>query len=119
VDRLEDLPFPLEPIDGDLLSAARRASEHGKYDHAIVLLFSYQLLELDRRQRIRLAKGKTNRQYLRELGARPQLAELLTTSMVAFEDVFFGGHSLDRERFEGCWRDAMQLLSASEPREAA
>jgi hypothetical protein len=24
--------------------------------------------------------------------------------MVAFEDVFFGKHGLDRERFESCWR---------------
>jgi hypothetical protein len=119
VDRLEELPFPLEQTDGDLLSAARRASEQGDYDRAIVLLYSYQLLELDRREDIRLTKGKTNRQYLRELRARPQLARLLTTSMVAFEDVFFGGHSLAQERFEECWQDAMQLLAASEVREAA
>jgi hypothetical protein len=39
--------------------------------------------------------------------------------MVAFEDVFFGGHCLGHERFEECWRDAMQLQSASETREAA
>jgi hypothetical protein len=38
---------------------------------------------------------------------------------VAFEDVFFGGHSLGSKRFEECWRDAMQLLAASEVREAA
>jgi hypothetical protein len=119
VDRLEDLPFPLEQTDGDLLSAARRASERGNYDQAIVLLYSYQLLELDRREDIRLTKGKTNRQYLRELRARPQLARLLNTSMVAFEDVFFGGHSLSEERFQECWQDAMQLLAAGEVREAA
>jgi hypothetical protein len=118
VDRLEDLPFPLEQSDGDLLSAARRASEQGDYDRAIVLLYSHQLLELDRREDIRLTKGKTNRQYLRELRPRPRLARLLTTSMVAFEDVFFGGQSLGRERFEECWQDAMQLLAASEVREA-
>ena len=119
VDRLEELPFSLEPTDGDLLSAARRAAEQGNFDQAIVFLYSYQLLELDRREDIRLTKGKTNRQYLRELRPRPQLARLLTTSMVAFEDVFFGGHCLGRERFEECWRDAMQLLNASETREAA
>jgi hypothetical protein len=119
VDRLEELPFPVAEADGDLLSAARRASEQGRYDQAIVWLYSHQLLELDRREDIRLTKGKTNRQYLRELRPRPQLASLLNTSMVAFEDVFFGGHTLGRERFEECWRDAMQLLAASEVREAA
>jgi hypothetical protein len=119
VDRLEELPFPVEQTDGDLLSAARRAAEQGNYDQAIVWLYSHQLLELDRREDIRLTKGKTNRQYLRELRQRPQLARLLGTSMVAFEDVFFGGHSLGRERFEECWRDATQLLAASVVREAA
>jgi hypothetical protein len=119
VDRLEDLPFPLEQTDGDLLSAARRESEQGNYDHAIVLLYSHQLLELDRQEAIRLTKGKTNRQYLRELRQRPQLGRLLTTSMIAFEDVFFGAHSLGRERFAECWDHAMQLLAASQVREAA
>jgi hypothetical protein len=119
VDRLEELPFLLEPTDGDLLSAARRESEQGNFDQAIVFLYSYQLLELDRREDIRLTKGKTNRQYLRELRPRPQVARLLTTSMIAFEDVFFGGHCLGRERFEECWRDALQLLNSSETREAA
>ena len=119
IDRLEELPFQLEQPAGDLLSAARRASESGDYDRAIVLLYSHQLLELDKRDAIRLTKGKTNRQYLRELRLHTGLASLLATSMVAFEDVFFGGHSLDRERFEECWRQAMQLLERSSLREAA
>jgi hypothetical protein len=110
IDRLEELPFRLEQPAGDLLSEARRASESGDYDRAIVLLYSHQLLELDKRDAIRLTKGKTNRQYLRELRLYTGLAPLLATSMVAFEDVFFGGHSLSHERFEECWRQAMQLL---------
>jgi hypothetical protein len=119
IDRLEELPFQLEQPAGDWLSAARRASELGDYDRAIVLLYSHQLLELDKREAIRLTKGKTNRQYLRELRLRPGLAPLLATSMVAFEDVFFGGHSLGRERFEVCWQQAMELLDRSGLQEAA
>jgi hypothetical protein len=119
VDRLEELPFQIDQPAGDLLSAARRASEAEDFNRAIVLLYSHQLLELDKRDAIRLTKGKTNRQYLRELRLRPGLAPLLATSMVAFEDVFFGGHSLSRERFEECWRQAMQLLEQSTVQEAA
>jgi hypothetical protein len=37
--------------------------------------------------------------------------------MVAFEDVFFGGHSLDRERFEECWRQAKELLERASRQE--
>jgi hypothetical protein len=119
IDRLEELPFQLERPTDDLLSEARRAAEAGDYDRAIVLLYSHQLLELDKRDAIRLTKGKTNRQYLRELRLHPGSAPLLTTSMVAFEDVYFGGHSLDRERFEECWRQAVQLLERSSVQEAA
>lgn len=119
IDRLEELPFQLEQPAGDLLSAARRAYEQGDYDRAIVFLYSHQLLELDKRQAIHLTKGKTNRQYLRELRSSRGLAPLLATSMVAFEDVFFGGHSLGPERFEECWQQAMQLLERSKHGEAA
>jgi hypothetical protein len=119
IDRLEDLPFQFEPQADDLLTAARREHDRGNYDRAIVLLYSHLLLELDRRDAIRLAKGKTNRQYLRELRRRPDMAALLATSLVAFEEVFFGGHALSRQQFERCWHDGNQLLSVFDPREAA
>jgi hypothetical protein len=119
IDRLEELPFQLERPEDDLLAAARRAADQQNYGQAMVFLYSHQLLELDRRDAIRLAKGKTNRQYLRELRRRPALPPLLATSMIAFEDVFFGGRSLSRERFEECWRQAMELLSVDDHREAA
>jgi len=119
VDRLEDLPFQLEqPID-DLLSAARRAAEQRNYERAIIFLYSHLLLELDKQEAIRLTKGKTNRQYLRELRPQPHLVPLLATSMVAFEDVFFGGQPLSQDRFESCWDQAMQLLAVPESKEAA
>jgi len=101
--RIEILPFPLADARLDLLGEVRRHSEAGNYGRAIVYLFSYQLVELDKHQAIQLAKGKTNRQYLRELRRRPGLARLLEQTMVAFEDVFFGNHRLDRDRFDACW----------------
>ena len=52
---------------------------------------------------IRLTRGKTNRQYLREIRRRPRLVELLEMTMIAFEDVFFGHHALGRARFESCY----------------
>ena len=104
VDRVENLPFQLKRPTGDFLSEARRLYEAGQFSEAIVYLFSYQLVELDKHHIIRLSKGKTNRQYLREMRHRPTLRGMLETTMIAFEEVFFGHHSLDRERFETCWR---------------
>ena len=98
----------------NLLEEARRQYEAGNFAEAIIYLFSYQLVELDKSQLIRLAKGKTNRQYLREIGARPRLAALLNHTMIAFEDVFFGDHDLDRERFEKCWAERDNLIQQLE-----
>ncbi len=92
-----------------MLAAARRAYEEGDFSTAIVYLFSHQLIELDRHQCIRLAKGKTNRQYLRELAQRADLRMLLSETMVRFERVFFGDQRLDQAAFEDCWRQLPQF----------
>lgn len=104
IDRVEDLPFQLNKPTGDFLSEAQRLYEAGKYSEAIVYLFSYQLVALDKRHVIRLTKGKTNRQYLRETRSREPLKQVLQRTMISFEDVFFGHHQLSRERFEESWR---------------
>jgi hypothetical protein len=104
VDRVEKLPFQLRKSAGDFLSEARRLYEAGSYSEAIVYLYSHLLVELDKHHVIRLAKGKTNRQYSRETRARPLLKETFDQTMVAFEDVFFGHHDLSKEAFEACWR---------------
>ena len=100
---IERLPFEIARPQADLLGEARRLYEAGAYAQAVVYLFSYQLLLLDRHQQIRLARGKTNRQYLRELQPQPDLRGLLERTMLTFEQVFFGHYPLDRAGFERCW----------------
>jgi hypothetical protein len=113
-DRIEALPFPVRSGRLDLLGEARRYYQQGDYRQAIIYLFSFQLVRLDRQQIIRLNKGKTNRQYLREVGPRGALGRLVEQTMVAFEDVFFGNRGLDRARFESCWSrlDEFESLAA-------
>ncbi len=103
VDRVEHLPFQLRKPTGDFLSEARRLYEAGDYSQAILYLYSHFLVQLDRQHVIRLAKGKTNRQYLRETRSRPVLHQILEITMVSFEDVFFGHHKISREQFEASW----------------
>jgi len=113
---VESLPFMDDRSRGDLLGEARRYYQQGNYSEAIIYLFSYQLVELDRFALIRLAKGKTNRQYLRELGKSPPLRPPLELTMTAFEGVFFGRRDLDRAGFEACWNQLPlfeQLVSQS------
>ncbi len=113
-DRIENLPFPVRRPQGDLLDEARRQYEAGNYNEAIVYLYSYELVQLDRHQHIRLAQGKTNRQYLREVRPQANLCSLLERTMVAFEDVFFGHHPLSREQFEVCWNSLDRFHSSVE-----
>lgn len=101
--RVGDLPFHFDGETVDLLPMAEQMRAQGKFGQAIVYLFSYQLLHLDHNRLIRLTKGKTNRQYVRELRPNQDLQRILEQTMVAFEDVFFGEHSLTGDRFEGCW----------------
>lgn len=108
---IEQLPFQVKRPQTDLLGEARRHYQTGNYREAMIYLYSYQLVQLDRHQRIRLAKGKTNRQYLFELRSAARLRQMLTPSMLAFEDVFFGHYDLPRERFERCWQQLEEFES--------
>ncbi|MCU0958650.1 MAG: DUF4129 domain-containing protein [Pirellulaceae bacterium] len=101
--RLEDLPPVAAPDAQDLLAAARRCHAAGDFGRAIVLLYGHQLQQLDRHHLIRLAKGKTNRQYLNELRGRTHLHTMLGDTVRAFEGSYFGGHVLSRAQFEACW----------------
>jgi hypothetical protein len=103
-DRLEDLPIPIADGDSDLLAAARRAANSADYNSAIKFLYSFKLLELDKHHCIELTRGKTNRQYLRELQRSPDLRELLQQTMLPFEAAFFGQHRVSQETFQRCWQ---------------
>ena len=114
--RVEALPFQLDPLTGSLLDAARRAYAGGDYARAIIYLFSHELVELDRWHLIRLARGKTNRQYVRELRGQGALPGLLSQTMVVFEDVYFGDRALSRDRFETCWNRLNEFDALVGPR---
>lgn len=102
IERIESLPFTVARPRGDLLDEAMAQYKSGNFRQAVIYLYSYLLIQLDRHQQIRLARGKTNRMYLRELRQQPVLRSVLETTMLSFEDVFFGNHALTREEFERC-----------------
>jgi hypothetical protein len=109
VASVEALPFMAQRPHEDLLGSARRYYEQGHYSEAIIYLFSYELVELDRFAIIELARGKTNRQYLREAGRIEAARSLLERTMLAFESAFFGRYPLDRASFEACWNQLNTL----------
>lgn len=125
--RIEDLPFEIKQPKSDLLAAALAARDRGDHRQAIIYLFSYMLIRLDRAHLIRLAKGKTNRQYLGELPAAESarltgqssvgLGPVVERTMVMFERVFFGDHDPQSTEFNECWNgldDFHQLVEANQ-----
>jgi hypothetical protein len=113
-DRIEQLPFPIRRPRGDLLDEARLQYEAGNFAEAIIYLFSFQLVLLDRHQWIRLTKGKTNREYLGELRTSRPLYDILERATIVFEDVYFGRYELERRRFETCWSQVDRFRQLAE-----
>ncbi len=107
--RIEDLPFELAAAPNDFMAAARVAFDNNDLRLAMILLFSEQLMHLDRKHWIRLAKGKTNRQYLRELRADPELRATMRKSVWTFERIYFGGEEPERAEVEQMWSDTIEL----------
>lgn len=92
--RIEQLPIEIRQARGDLLAEADQMQQSGRLDEAIIYLFGHRLLQLDRVHAIRLSRGKTNQQYLRELSTREPLRRLLGETVSFFERSYFGKHSL-------------------------
>ena len=102
--KLQDLPFEVEQTMFGLLAEAERHRAAGDYSKAIVYLFSHALVEMDGARCIRLARGKTNRAYLRELNDKESLRGFTNQLVLAFEYAFFGKHLLSQEAFERIWQ---------------
>lgn len=110
-DQVEKLPLNLlitEP-GGDFLTMARKFMQSNEFSKAIVYLYAHELLSLDEQHLIRLAKGKTNRQYLRELRPQPSLQQLVEDTVLLFEDAFFGKKSISEGQFMVCWNQLSQF----------
>jgi len=110
-DQVEKLPLNLlitEP-GGDFLTMARKFMQSNEFSKAIVYLYAHELLSLDEQHLIRLAKGKTNRQYLRELRPQPSLQQLVEATVLLFEDAFFGKKSISEGQFMVCWNQLSQF----------
>lgn len=108
-ERIEQLPEELRQQTTDLRGAAQHWMQEGQFDRAIIFLFGHQLLLLDRRQLIRLSRGKTNRQYLNEARSHLEARSILRETVDAFESSYFGRHPLSSDRFAILWNENERL----------
>jgi hypothetical protein len=101
--KIQDLPFEIEQSLLGLLGQAERHRAAGDYSRAIAYLYSHVLVTLDEARCIRLAKGKTNRMYMRELKDRETIRGFANQLVTVFEFTFFGKHQLDIPTFDSIW----------------
>lgn len=117
--KLTDLPFEMESTLVGFKAQAERLRQEKQYAQATVYLFSYLLVECDAANCIRLAKGKTNHRYIRELKAWPKLQRPFQELVEMFEAAFFGGKEISESRFEAFWSKLPQVEAIVEERRGA
>lgn len=108
-ESMQQLSFDVDLSSGNFCDAAEKAYRSGDLRSAMIFLFSYVLVSLDQKGHIRLRKGKTNREYLREIRGEQRLAKFYQRVMVPFEETFFGDYQLKPDDFENCWSQLGQF----------
>lgn len=114
IDRIEALPMQVRRVN-DFLAEAKKCVERDDLEEAMIYLYSYQLITLDKAGAIHLAKGKTNRTYLRELKKKiASLIDYMTISIRLFEETFFGKLPIDRDSFFRVWNELSEFEKQAE-----
>ena len=103
-ESIRHLPFEMDVAKGDFRQQAQAAYQSGNFRRALIFLFSHVLVTLDQAKLVRLKKGNTNRQYLRELSDSPPLVSYYGDVMVPFEQTFFGDYPVTKDVFDKCWQ---------------
>ena len=96
-----------ENADGDAaltskgaMQRAQTLSGQGDYRNAVRYLYLSSLLILDEQGLLRYDRSRTNREYLRSISSRPQLAEPLREVIDVFDRVWYGFDSVDEETYQ-------------------
>ena len=103
--KLSDLPFELDQPLAGLKAQADHYRNNQDYRNAVIYLFSYLLVECDTAGCIRLARGKTNHRYVRELKSYPDVQHPFKRVVELFEEAFFGRKEISQGRFEAIWNE--------------
>lgn len=110
LERIKHLPEELRRENLDYRAEAERLMKNGAFDQAVILLLAYQLLILDRAACLRLNRGKTNRQYLREMRFAEEIgSDWFERVIILFERSYFGKIVIREAEFSRCWKENKML----------
>ena len=106
--RVVALPIGLEVDESDPMEAARIHRGRGDLGRSIILLFTHQVLELDRLKWVRIAPGRTGRQLVRSI-ADSSIRGSMERTLRLFEEVYYGHREPSPIAFEAAWAEAEAL----------
>lgn len=98
------------PAEWWRLALERRAA--GDLSGAVIALFVYQLVTLERRGLLRFSPGRTGRNYVRDL-KDDRLAGPLGRSLTLFEQVYYGRRRPSEPAFERVWAEVERFHQSS------
>jgi hypothetical protein len=84
---------------GVALERAELLSQAGDYRSAVRYLYLSTLLLLEDQGLLRYDRSKTNREYLRSISHKPQLAELLREVVDVFDRVWYGFQAIEEQEY--------------------
>ena len=79
---------------------AETLSMQGDYRNAIRYLYLSSLLVLDEQGLMRYDRSRTNREYLRSVSSRPELAKPLQDVIEVFDRVWYGFEGVDEQTYQ-------------------
>lgn len=82
------------------MQRAHALSGQGDYRSAIRYLYLSSLLVLDEQGLLRYDRSRTNREYLRSLSSKPELAKPLSDVIDVFDRVWYGYESVDEQTYQ-------------------
>ena len=106
-----------QPLTADLaLQRAQELSTGGDYRTAVRYLYLSALLLLEERGLLRYDRSLTNREYLRTVAHRPELAAILREVIDVFDRVWYGFQTLTASEYEAYARRVETLRQQKEAR---
>jgi hypothetical protein len=107
-DGFGELPDGIRSHDSDPWAEANRRRAAGDLAGAVVCLFAHQLISLNHMGLIRLAPGRTGRQYVSSLRNR-ELIDSVGATLGLFEEVYYGRSLPTAQAFEAVWNQALRF----------
>jgi hypothetical protein len=96
------------------LKRAETLSTQGDYRNAIRYLYLSSLLVLDEQGLMRYDRSRTNREYLRSVSSKPELAKPLRDVIDVFDRVWYGFETVDEQTYQSYVRRVDELREKKE-----